>query len=294
MSENLSKEKMLELLADQAVFGLSEKELQELRNLEKEYPKLKEDKSFEVAAAAINLSSVKIDKAIPQSLQAKILADADDFVGSKEIAEEEEQQNAVSTAGVVSQAVESNIRQVQFEEPKRPFWQWLTPIFAGIGCVALLLNIWLTYGNQNEVAEKPEKPVVEEPKELSPTEKREQLIASAKDVVKTSWTSPLKDENLKGEVVWSDEKQEGYMTFKGLAQNDIDKETYQLWIFDETQDEKTPIDGGVFDIKKNGEIVVPIDAKLKVKNPAAFAVTVEKPGGVVVSDREKVVALAKV
>jgi hypothetical protein len=39
------------------------------------------------------------------------------------------------------------------------------------------------------------------------------------------------------------------------------------------------------------EVVIPIRASLMVRKPAAFAVTLEKPGGVVVSGREHVVAL---
>jgi anti-sigma-K factor RskA len=95
-------------------------------------------------------------------------------------------------------------------------------------------------------------------------------------------------------VVWSDEKQAGYMRFRGLPANDPTKQTYQLWIFDETQDPKTPIDGGTFDVNADGEVIIPINAKLKARKPAMFAVTVEKPGGVVVSDRKNIVALAKV
>jgi anti-sigma-K factor RskA len=84
------------------------------------------------------------------------------------------------------------------------------------------------------------------------------------------------------------------MKFKGLAATDAAKEDYQLWIFDETQDEKTPIDGGIFDVANNGEVLIPIDARLKFKNPKLFAVTKEKEGGVVVSDRQRLVAIAKV
>jgi anti-sigma-K factor RskA len=99
--------------------------------------------------------------------------------------------------------------------------------------------------------------------------------------------------NISGDIVWSDSKQAGYMRFHGLPVNDKSKETYQLWIFDETQDPKTPIDGGTFDVGQNGDIVIPINARLKVKSPQMFAVTIEKPGGVVVSKREKIVVLAK-
>jgi anti-sigma-K factor RskA len=66
-----------------------------------------------------------------------------------------------------------------------------------------------------------------------------------------------------------------------------------LWIFDPERDEK-PIDGGVFDVDKEGEVLIPIHAKLPVGKPTLFAITVEKPGGVVVSDRSRLPLLAKV
>ena len=40
-------------------------------------------------------------------------------------------------------------------------------------------------------------------------------------------------------------------------------------------------------------MIVPIHAKLHVVDPKMFAVTVEKPGGVVVSDRKHIAVLAK-
>ena len=44
--------------------------------------------------------------------------------------------------------------------------------------------------------------------------------------------------------------------------------------------------GGVFDVTDAEEQLIPIQAKLQVVKPVAFAVTIEKPGGVVVSDQE--------
>jgi hypothetical protein len=54
------------------------------------------------------------------------------------------------------------------------------------------------------------------------------------------------------------------------------------------------LDGGVFDIPTTGEVIVPINAKLQVREPFMFAITIEKPGGVVVSSRERLPLLAKV
>lgn len=98
-------------------------------------------------------------------------------------------------------------------------------------------------------------------------------------------------EGMEGSVVWSDDRQEGYMTLT-LPANDPARNQYQLWIVDPDRDE-APVDGGVFDIPAGrGRVVVPIDAKLAVDAPKAFVITLEQPGGVVKSKQEVVVALA--
>lgn len=115
---------------------------------------------------------------------------------------------------------------------------------------------------------------------------------------------PANSAGVTGDVVWSDESNQGYMRIAGLEVNDPTQQQYQLWIFDATRPEgelpqhgegllsQRPIDGGVFDITEDGELVIEIDAKLLVKEAAAFAVTIEPPGGVVVSDRSRVPLLA--
>lgn len=107
-----------------------------------------------------------------------------------------------------------------------------------------------------------------------------------------------------GDVVWSDTLNKGYLRISGLAINDPSLEQYQLWIFDATRPTgdllqfgeglltQRPIDGGVFDVDSQSEIIIEIDAKLVVQQAAAFAITVEQPGGVVVSDRSRVPLLA--
>ncbi len=124
---------------------------------------------------------------------------------------------------------------------------------------------------------------------------REQLLASAKDAIRTEWTAgPTPIAEASGDVAWSTTAQLGYMRFQGLKPNDPRVEQYQLWIFDRNQPEKTPVDGGVFDVTSNDEVVVPIHPTLKVREPYLFAVTVEKPGGVMVSDRSRLPLLAAV
>ena len=63
---------------------------------------------------------------------------------------------------------------------------------------------------------------------------------------------------------------------------------------DAARDERYPVDGGVFDVPATaGQVVIPVRATVPVREPLAFVVTVEKPGGAVVSGRERVVAVAR-
>jgi anti-sigma-K factor RskA len=121
--------------------------------------------------------------------------------------------------------------------------------------------------------------------------------AGPADLRNAAWTNPTDDvasTNASGEVVWSDQRQEGFMVISGLEVNDPKVSQYQLWIFDSARNEKFPVDGGVFDVAETGEVIIPIDAKLAISEASAFAVTIEIPGGVVRSERERLPLLAKV
>lgn len=84
------------------------------------------------------------------------------------------------------------------------------------------------------------------------------------------------------------------MTFRGLPANDPQQHQYQLWIVDGKRNAAHPVDGGVFDMPEGqSEVVIPIDPKVLVHEAQAFVVTMEVVGGVVVSDREQIVVLAK-
>jgi hypothetical protein len=115
-------------------------------------------------------------------------------------------------------------------------------------------------------------------------------------VVQVDWTATEDPaaQSAAGDVVWSTETQRGVMRFTGLEANDPSVAQYQLWIFDATRDERFPVDGGVFDVPPGGgDVLVEITPRIAVREPALFAVTVERPGGVVVSDRERIVVLAQ-
>ena len=90
---------------------------------------------------------------------------------------------------------------------------------------------------------------------------------------------------VRGEAYFDPDSEDGLLEIEGLAANDPRVEQYQLWIFDADRDERYPVDGGVFDIREPGRVVIPVKARLDVTRPVRFAITVERPGGAVVSER---------
>jgi anti-sigma-K factor RskA len=134
------------------------------------------------------------------------------------------------------------------------------------------------------------------PSPPTPAEERAALLAKSDSLkIPLAATKDPAAAGMSGDVVWDPVTQRGFLHFAGLAANDPAVHQYQIWIFDAGRDKRYPVDGGVFDVPANAaEVVIPIRATLMVRKPAAFAVTVEKPGGVVVSGREHVVALGAI
>ena len=97
-----------------------------------------------------------------------------------------------------------------------------------------------------------------------------------------------------GDVVWSPAEQRGFMLFRGLQVNQPSSFQYQLWIFDASRDQRFPVDGGVFDIQAGAEeVIIPFQPNVPVSDAILFAITVEAPGGVVVSSRERIAVTAE-
>lgn len=273
------------MLSEQVIYGLNDEQMAELGRLEKEFPELRDDVSLELAAAQLALSDLKTDEPLPPSLRARVLADAEQFFESREI-KEESRQLGVATEPITAPAA------------KLFDWSWLGWGLAAAACLVLALNLWMTrWQPPDEIVKTPAQPTVTPAPELSPAQKLEQFLAASPDVVRTSWSAPPNAKEAKdvsGEVVWSNAKQQGFMRFRNLPANDPGESTYQLWIVDAERKEKYPVNGGTFDVSENREVIVPINAELKIGKPAVFAVTKEKPGGVVVSTQEQFVAVAKV
>lgn len=258
-----------ELLVDRATVGLADGERDELAALGAE-----DDDSFDLAAAAIDLATIRPEP-VPAALLARLHVAAAGHL-------------AAPTAVARPAPAEGPPAEVT---PIRRARTWIV-VSAALAAAACAV-IWArSRPPEVQIVEVPEVRVVA-PTVPPPAEQRAALLAQVRDAVALPW-APTADpaaRGVTGDVVWSPGAQRGYMRFVGLAPNSTHYQ-YQLWIFDKTRDDKFPVDGGLFDVTSAGEIVVPISARIPVRDAVLFAVTIEAPGGVVVSKREHVVVTA--
>jgi len=275
MNEN-TDEILIDLLIKKATYGLTEAEQVQLDKLENG----RHDDSFDLTVSAIALIDQKADEPMPSYLRANIRASAERYFDERDA---KENSSTVRTAASTDRV-------------KPAFWNWLGWAVAAAACLALVANIYYTRTHPEIIIGSGPGPTPTIDERSTVAQERERFMESGVEMIKAPVTNgPMKDmPEISGDVVWSDAKQEGYLRLRGLPMNDKAKQQYQLWIFDKTQSNKTPISGGVFDVSDTGEVIVPIKAMLKAQNPTMFAVTVEKPGGVMVTKGDTIAALGKV
>jgi len=100
--------------------------------------------------------------------------------------------------------------------------------------------------------------------------------------------------NAKGDWLWSDSQQKGFVTFSGLAVNDPERFQYQVWIFDKKVNQKYPVSGGVFNVVDKRQSVIVLLPQLRISKAVQFMVTQERPGGVDASSRDNIVTTATI
>jgi hypothetical protein len=281
MSTNMD-ERLLDLLADQATGGLTDEEAGELEALLADSEM--NAQSFELAAAAIALAEMKIEP-MPAGLEAKLARSAQEYFATAK--------------GEIHESIHDQPTQAfRWSEPKptRSYFGWFGWAAAAAACVVLAFTFFSNQNRINQLQARIDQLSASPTPVPSLAELRDRLKASGGEVASAEWQkgSVKETETVSGEVVWSDAKQEGYMTFRGLPVNDPSLQAYQLWMFEDAKLEPYPIDGGVFNVTADGEVIIPINAKIRATNPKVFAITIEKPGGVVVSDRSKIAVLAPV
>jgi hypothetical protein len=278
-------EAMVDLLIKQVTEGLSPAEQRALDVLDTEVASAYR-RDLERAAAAVTLAGSD-QKPMPEALAARLAQQAAQHFSSSAQA---------ADLGAARAAGEARIDQPH--TPQRAANRfgalgWL----AAAACLVLAVIGWeRSPAPPAPVAATPPPAAVlpaEVPPPPTPAEERAALLAKS-DSLKVSLgaTKDPAAAGVTGDVVWDPLTQRGFLHFAGLQANDPAVHQYQIWIFDAGRDKRYPVDGGVFDVPANtSEVVIPIRAALIVRKPAAFAVTVEKPGGAVVSGREHVVAL---
>ena len=281
--QNQPDEALLDLLVKQATEGLSPAEQRMLEALDGEAASLAR-RDIERAAAAVTLAAKTDGQALPPALAQKLVQQAE----------------AHFTPNVATRITDRGTARSQRDAaaPRTPSRLGMMGWFAAAACLVLALFGWLRTVPGGEpvvqiVPEVPAPPVVAPVLSPTPAEERAALLAKAGSLkITLSATKDPAASGVSGDVVWDPETQKGYFHFVGLASNDPKVHQYQIWIFDAGRDKRYPVDGGVFDVPANSnEIIIPIRAALAVLKPAAFAVTVERPGGVVVSAKDHVVVL---
>ena len=296
----MQNQRLVELLVQRAVDGLNSAERAELKQLLAEENYVDAGR-FEYTAAALLLAGNVEDEALPEDLQDRLLIQAQSFESSLDTSSfkapppASPRQQVISIVGRSRQAASTPAqaaKQQQTVAPRRTSnvaWQGKVGWFAAAASVLIAVAGWwprLQSGGAD----------VEPPVVASLEQQREALLAQ-QGTLRRTWqtTQDAAASGVTGDVVWDPQKQQGFVRFRGLQANNAQEMQYQLWIFDGTRDDKYPIDGGVFDIPagSKGEVIIPINAKLHVNQAAMFAVTIEKPGGSVVSTRDRIVVLAK-
>ena len=270
MNEQEILDRFEELEAGRILGDLDSNEIKEWEKLSAD-PRCKSDLSLELAAAALESKYLGNEETgLSKDLLGKLQEGMAGFVVPEEPKESED--NVIRPANW----------QTILAAPKTGW------AIAALFALLLIAQSFIDKGPQEPkglTTAKVEKPSAEE--------SRDTLISKASDLVESDFGGLESYGEMSGTVVWSDELQEGYMSLTNLPANNPGTNQYQLWIVDPTRDEK-PVDGGVFDIPSGDDTtIIPIRNPLVITNPKAFVITLEQPGGVVVSKQEIVVALAK-
>ncbi len=233
-----------------------------------------ESTAAELASALVQPSEA--DVALGSDLAARIIADGEAVLRAQRIADAPGSGDAQSGSviAVASGAAPARVQASRWRERSA----WMLAVAASIA--------WLLLPS-------PIAPIRDEGAPAALVALRDSLAGDSASV-QVAW-APSTDpagRNASGDVVWHAASQRGVMRFRGLAPNDKRIAQYQLWIVDANRDARYPVDGGVFDVNESGEVLVAIDARLPVGRATLFAVTLEAPGGVVVSTRERLVLAA--
>jgi len=268
-------DRLYDLLADEALQGLSPEEHAELQQLRAAHPDVDPEMflvSAAAAAAAMQATDQDSSEPMPAHLREEVQADTRRFVrtGSADVAESTD---TTDTQPALNPLPFSSASAPHADPPAVS--TRLVPWLVAAACIILAILAWWPALSPTPGPATPDYAA-----------ERQEFVEAHDDLIRREWTD-VEGENITGDVVWSNAEQRGYMRFKNLDPNDPSDYQYQLWIFDDARQTFNAVDGGVFNVDSaTGEVIIPINAKLKVFEPNLFAVTTEPPGGVVKHDPE--------
>ncbi len=286
-------ELLSDLLIQRATSGLSKIEEVELKRL-LEQQNVDDDLSFDAAVCAVDQSRIgKGDEmlSMPAHLRSLVISESANYVGAAVATEESVVPGSVMP-GSVMRSQPSAATQV------REMLGWL----AAAACLILAAFAWYskpaasggpdvanqtgsnqTGANQNGANQTP---LIAEKSAID----FEDFKIDASRIFEVAM-DPGNDETGKdasATVYWDEETKRGFVKVAGLNVNDPAVEQYQLWVIDKKRGVADRPNAGVFDIAESGEAIFEFRSELKVFEAQGFAVTVEKPGGVAVSDLSRI------
>ncbi len=268
MSEQtpLGRERLHELLADRAVFGLVVEEEQELWELLRANPDVDADDFDRLAVTLDDVTACAADlPSLSPALAARVRSQAANPVP----------------------ASPAEVHRSRLS--KRELLAWLT----AAACLLVAVYSWTTRkpdapnptpsGDQGPIAKRnPD----EGPAVLKgvPTlaQQREELIASSEGVLHIRFGESVDpgEPLVSVDIVWSQTQQRGFLRLRGLPPNDPAKSQYQLWLVESTPMRTETVNGGVFDVEQPArELIVPIRTEHFVQQPNMLVVSIEPPGG---------------
>lgn len=294
-------ERAQELQLDRALFGLSASEEAELQLLLADLGRPM-DESYEVTAAAFDVAvAPAIREPLPVTLRNRILAAGEAWASARRDGVDEAHDRQELTLAGLDDG-ESDERSSQrssvigrIGQTAHIWGGWA----AAAACLAMAVMAW------NREATRPT--VIAD----SGSRSADNTASVMPDPV-TLFTRLTSDPNAKivsmanldakagppnpkpaAQIAWSNELQQGVLVVTNLPPIDRPGDQYQLWIHDALRDERFPVAGGVFDVpadRQGQPIMLAIAPPLRVGYAAQFSITVERHGGVVVSEQTDVVA----
>lgn len=272
MSTPPMHDRLLELLADREVGSLTDADRRELDTLLAASPEA-DDGSMERAAVAAMLASLDGVEDMPADLRRSTLG----AIGA-----------AGDTASKAAPASAEPLRLADAPKVRVLAWSGWAVAAACLVVAGIAVMSGPTPGDGTSPG------TIDTPVTRTLAEQRDAFLESASDVAVASWGDWDNPEQpgVTGTVEWSESAQRGYMTFEGLAVNDPNEEQYQLWIIDERGIE-TRVSGAIFNCdSSSGTCTVEIDPAVGIQNAKMFAITIEQPSGVWVSDMSRRVVIA--